>query len=300
VQAQDHGLEPALDHQLLAASRDALETLAPVEIRLPVRNIHRSVGTMLSGAIARRYGSAGLPDDTIRVHLDGSAGQSLGAFLAKGVTLTLEGEANDYVGKGLSGGKLAVYPPRRSTFAPEKNILIGNVALYGATSGEAFFNGVAGERFAVRNSGATAVVEGVGDHGCEYMTRGLVLVLGACGRNFAAGMSGGVAYVFDERGDFTEKRCNLDSVDLEPVLETEHAQIAEARLVKDLVARHLALTGSPRAAWILDNWPEALSRFIKVFPHEHKRVLGVSRRGQPYIPSAVLTAVAQAQQVQHG
>ena len=231
---------------------------------------------------------------------DGSAGQSLGAFLAKGVTLTLEGEANDYVGKGLSGGRLAVYPPRRSTFAPGNNILIGNVALYGATSGEAFFNGVAGERFAVRNSGATAVVEGVGDHGCEYMTRGLVLVLGACGRNFAAGMSGGVAYVFDERGDFTEKRCNLDSVDLEPVLETQDAQIVEARLVKDLVARHLALTGSPRAAWILDNWSEALSRLIKVFPHEHKRVLGVSRRRQPYIPSPALTAVAQAQQVQHG
>jgi glutamate synthase domain-containing protein 3 len=300
VQAQDHGLEQALDHQLLAASEDALETLAPVEIELPVRNIHRSVGTMLSGEIARRYGSSGLPDDTIRIHLDGSAGQSLGAFLAKGVTLTLEGEANDYVGKGLSGGRLVVYPLRRSSFAPEKNILIGNVALYGATSGEAFFNGVAGERFAVRNSGATAVVEGVGDHGCEYMTRGLVLVLGACGRNFAAGMSGGVAYVFDERGDFTEKRCNLDSVDLEPVLETQDAQIVEAMLVKDLVARHLALTGSPRAAWILDNWSEALSRFIKVFPHEHKRVLGVSRRRQPYIPSPALTAVAQAEQVQHG
>jgi glutamate synthase (NADPH) large chain len=300
VQAQDHGLEQALDHQLLAESEDALETLAPVEIKLPVRNIHRSVGTMLSGEIARRYGSAGLPDDTIRIQLDGSAGQSLGAFLAKGVTLTLEGEANDYVGKGLSGGRLVVYPPRRSTFAPEKNILIGNVALYGATSGEAFFNGVAGERFAVRNSGATAVVEGVGDHGCEYMTRGLVLVLGACGRNFAAGMSGGVAYVFDERGDFTEKRCNLDSVDLEPVLETQDAQIVEAMLVKDLVTRHLALTDSPRAAWILDNWSEALSRFIKVFPHEHKRVLGVSRRRQPYIPSPALTAVAQAEQVQHG
>jgi len=300
VQTQDHGLEQALDHTLLAESENALETLAPVEIKLPVRNIHRSVGTMLSGAIARRYGSAGLPDDTIRIQLEGSAGQSLGAFLAKGVTLTLEGEANDYVGKGLSGGRLVVYPPRRSTFAPEKNILIGNVALYGATSGEAFFNGVAGERFAVRNSGATAVVEGVGDHGCEYMTRGLVLVLGACGRNFAAGMSGGVAYVFDERGDFTEKRCNLDSVDLEPVLETQDAQIVEAILVKDLVARHLALTGSPRAAWILDNWSEALSRFIKVFPHEHKRVLGVSRRRQPYIPSPALTAVAQAEQVQHG
>ncbi|MGA8068184.1 MAG: glutamate synthase subunit alpha, partial [Terriglobales bacterium] len=193
--------------------------------------------------------------------------------------------------------------------APEENILIGNVALYGATSGEAFFNGMAGERFAVRNSGATAVVEGVGDHGCEYMTKGLVLVLGACGRNFAAGMSGGVAYVFDERGDFTEKRCNLDSVDLEPVLEAQDARLveshfgvkfAEANLVKVLVARHRELTRSPRAAWILDNWPEALSRFIKVFPHEHKRVLGVSRRRQPYIPSAPLAAVAAVEQVQHG
>ncbi len=310
VQAQDHGLEQALDHKLLAESQVALETLAPVEIKLPVRNVHRSVGTMLSGAIARRHGSAGLPDDTIRIHLDGSAGQSLGAFLAKGVTLMLEGEANDYVGKGLSGGRLIVYPPRRSSFAPEKNILIGNVALYGATSGEAFFNGVAGERFAVRNSGAAAVVEGVGDHGCEYMTNGLVLVLGACGRNFAAGMNGGVAYVFDERGDFTEKRCNLESVDLEPVFDTQDAQFAEAelvethlaetKLVKDLVTRHLALTGSPRAAWLLDNWSEALSRFIKVFPHEHKRVLGVSRRRQPYIPSPPLAEPAPAEQVQHG
>jgi glutamate synthase (NADPH/NADH) large chain len=232
-------------------------------------------------------------------------GQSLGAFLAKGVTLTLEGEANDYVGKGLSGGRVIVYPPRRSTFAPEKNILIGNVALYGATSGEAFFNGVAGERFAVRNSGATAVVEGVGDHGCEYMTKGLVLVLGACGRNFAAGMSGGVAYVFDERGDFTEKRCNLESVDLEPVLEAQDAepadtQLVEIKLVKDLIAKHLTLTGSPRAASILDNWSEALSRFIKVFPHEHKRALGVSRRRQPYIPSPQIAVNAPAEQVHHG
>jgi glutamate synthase domain-containing protein 3 len=305
VQAQDHGLEQALDHQLLAESQAALEALVPVEIKLPVRNVHRSVGTMLSGAIARRHGSAGLPDDTIRIQLEGSAGQSLGAFLAKGVTLTLEGDANDYVGKGLSGGRLVVYPPRRSGFAPEENILIGNVALYGATSGEAFFNGVAGERFAVRNSGATAVVEGVGDHGCEYMTKGLVVVLGACGRNFAAGMSGGVAYVFDERGDFTEKRCNLDSVDLEPLFEAQDGQLAgdqlvEINLVKDLIARHLALTGSPRAAWILDNWSEALSRFIKVFPHEHKRVLGVSRRRQPYIPSPPADVLVSAEQVHHG
>jgi glutamate synthase domain-containing protein 3 len=293
-------LEQSLDHQLLAKAQPTLETLAPIVFRMPVRNVHRSVGTMLSGAIARRYGSAGLPDDTIRIHLNGSAGQSMGAFLAKGVTLTLEGEANDYVGKGLSGGRLVVFPPRRSRFAPEKNILIGNVALYGATSGEAFFNGVAGERFAVRNSGATAVVEGVGDHGCEYMTRGLVLVLGACGRNFAAGMSGGVAYVFDERGDFTEKRCNLESVDLEPVLETQDGQLADAKLVRGLVARHLALTGSPRAAWILDNWSETLSRFIKVFPHEHKRVLGVRRRRPPYNPSPLLAVPAPAEQVHHG
>ncbi len=310
VQTQDHGLEEALDHQLLVKSRAAIETLTPIVFRMPVRNVHRSVGTMLSGEIARRHGSAGLPDDTIRIHLDGSAGQSMGAFLAKGVTLTLEGEANDYVGKGLSGGRLVAYPPRRSKFAAEKNILIGNVALYGATSGEAFFNGVAGERFAVRNSGATAVVEGVGDHGCEYMTKGLVLVLGACGRNFAAGMSGGVAYVFDERGDFTEKRCNLESVDLEPVLETREAQLiggrlveakfAEANIVKGLVARHLALTGSPRATWILDNWAEALARFIKVFPIEHKRVLGAHRRRQPYIPSPPLAVLASSEQVQHG
>jgi glutamate synthase domain-containing protein 2/glutamate synthase domain-containing protein 1/glutamate synthase domain-containing protein 3 len=315
VNAQDHGLEQALDHQLLATTQAALETLTPVEIKLPIRNVHRSVGTMLSGEIARRHGSNGLPDDTIRIQLEGSAGQSLGAFLANGVTLTLEGDANDYVGKGLSGGRLIVYPPRASTFSPEKNILIGNVALYGATSGEAFFNGVAGERFAVRNSGATAVVEGVGDHGCEYMTRGLVVVLGACGRNFAAGMSGGVAYVFDERGDFTEKRCNLDSVDLEPMVDAHDSQITEGRLVetriveiklvevqllKDLVTRHHQLTGSPRAAWILDNWTESLSRFIKVFPHEHKRVLGVSRRRQPYIPSPPTNVLIPLEQVQHG
>jgi glutamate synthase (NADPH/NADH) large chain len=293
IDSQAHGLEQALDHQLVEHSLDALLSLSPLTINLPVRNIHRSVGTMLSGEIARRYGSAGLPDDTIRIQLNGSAGQSLGAFLAKGVTITLEGEANDYVGKGLSGGRLIVYPPRRSGFAPEENIIIGNVALYGATSGEVFFNGVAGERFAVRNSGATAVVEGVGDHGCEYMTNGLVLVLGSCGRNFAAGMSGGIAYVFDERGDFTEERCNLESVDLEPMLEGKDIQ-----LVRTLIARHLELTWSPRAKWILDNWHEAASRFIKVFPHEFKRVMGVSRSAQPYIPS--IPVLAQEAQVQHG
>jgi glutamate synthase (NADPH) large chain len=298
VQTQDHGLELALDHNILGQVASTLETLVPIEVKFPVRNIHRSVGTMLSGEIARRYGSAGLLDDTVRIHLTGSAGQSLGAFLAKGVTLSLEGEANDYVGKGLSGGRIMVYPPRASTFAAEENIIIGNVALYGATSGEAFFNGVAGERFAVRNSGATAVVEGVGDHGCEYMTNGIVLVLGSCGRNFAAGMSGGVAYVFDERGDFTEKRCNLDSVDLEPLLDEPDVVI-----VRDLLLSHLELTTSRRAKWILDHWNEVSSRFIKVFPHEFKRVLGVGRREQAYIPHqpVSLLAVAEPQeQVQHG
>ena len=249
---------------------------------------------MLSGEIARAYGSVGLPDDTIRIHLTGSAGQSLGAFLANGVTLTLEGEANDYVGKGLSGGRLVVYPPRASGFAAEENILIGNVVLYGATSGEAFFNGVAGERFAVRNSGATAVVEGVGDHGCEYMTNGLVLVLGSCGRNFAAGMSGGVAYVLDERGNFAEERCNLGSVDLESVSEAQDTEV-----LRNLIARHLELTGSQRAKSILKNWSDMLPRFLKVFPHEFKRVLGASRSRPSLIPSQPMARVAPADHVRH-
>ncbi len=295
VHSQDHGLDQALDHRILGQVSAALETLTPIEVKFPVRNIHRTVGTMLSGEVARRYGSAGLPVDTIRLKLNGSAGQSLGAFLAKGITLTLEGEANDYVGKGLSGGRIIVYPPRASRFAPEENIIVGNVALYGATSGEVFFNGMAGERFAVRNSGATAVVEGVGDHGCEYMTNGLVLVLGSCGRNFAAGMSGGIAYVFDERGDFTEERCNLDSVDLEPLLDPHDVQV-----VKTLIVRHLELTWSPRAKWLLDNWQEAAPRFIKVFPHEFKRVLGVSRSRHAYIPGEAVAVLADAEQVQHG
>src|SRR3984885_14788499 len=287
MQAQDHGLDQALDHALIAKAAPALESKTSVSGSFAIRNVHRTVGGMLGGEIARRYGSPGLPDDTIRVRLTGSAGQSLGAFLANGVTLTLEGEANDYVGKGLSGGRLVVYPPRASGFAAEENILIGNVVLYGATSGEALFNGVAGERFAVRNSGATAVVEGVGDHGCEYMTKGVVLVLGSCGRNFAAGMSGGVAYVYDEHRNFAEERCNLGSVDLEPVVET-----LDAEIVKDLVTRHLGLTGSRRAKWILEHWAEVLPRFIKVFPHEFKRVLGMSRTRQTYRsnpPLAVLT-----------
>jgi glutamate synthase domain-containing protein 2/glutamate synthase domain-containing protein 1/glutamate synthase domain-containing protein 3 len=295
IQSQEHGLDGALDHQLVEHSLDALLRLSPLEINLPVRNVHRSVGTMLSGEVARRYGSAGLPDDTLRIHLNGSAGQSLGAFLAKGITITLEGEANDYVGKGLSGGRIIVYPPAGSGFAPEENIIIGNVALYGATSGEAFFNGVAGERFAVRNSGSTAVVEGVGDHGCEYMTNGLVVVLGSCGRNFAAGMSGGTAYVYDERGDFAEKRCNLESVDLEPVIEPQ-----DLELLRGLISRHQTLTQSRRAKWILDNWQDAVSRFVKVFPHEFKRVMGISRSERAYIPGEPVAAMATAEQVQNG
>jgi glutamate synthase (NADPH/NADH) large chain len=295
VQAQDHGLSQALDYQLIQYAREALELRTPVEMSFPIRNVNRTVGAMLSGEIAHRYGSNGLPDDTIRIHFKGSAGQSFGAFLANGITLTLEGEANDYVGKGLSGGRVIVYPPKDSRFPAEENILIGNVVLYGATTGEAFFNGMAGERFAVRNSGATAVVEGVGDHGCEYMTQGLVLVLGKCGRNFAAGMSGGIAYVFDERLDFTEKRCNLSSVDLEPVIESQ-----DVRIVRDLVARHYELTGSSRAKSILDNWTGMLPRFIKVFPHEFKRVLGVSRSREQYIPGQPLPVGVELEPVQHG
>ena len=271
VQAQDHGLDQALDYKLIDHARETIEGGAPIVIKLPIRNVHRTVGAMLSGEIARRHGSAGLPDGTIHFQFTGSAGQSFGAFLAHGVTLELEGDANDYVGKGLSGGKLIVYPPRASNFLPEENIVIGNVALYGATSGEAFLNGMAGERFAVRNSGATAVVEGLGDHGCEYMTNGLVVVLGKVGRNFAAGMSGGIAYVLDEKGDFAEKRCNTAAVDLESVSE------ADAGLLHGLIYRHVECTASPRGTWILENWEQMLAKFVKVFPHEYKRVLGIHR-----------------------
>jgi glutamate synthase domain-containing protein 2/glutamate synthase domain-containing protein 1/glutamate synthase domain-containing protein 3 len=272
VQAQDHGLDQALDYKLIDLAKDALEERLPIDIVLPIRNTHRTVGAMLSGQISKRYGSAGLPDNTINCKFTGSAGQSFGAFLAKGVTLELEGDANDYVGKGLSGGRIIVYPPRTSTFLPEENILIGNVVLYGATSGEAFFNGVAGERFAVRNSGATAVVEGTGDHGCEYMTNGLVIVIGKTGRNFAAGMSGGLAYVLDESGGFVTKRCNKAGVDIESVVDPKDQQ-----LLFDWITRHAEATNSPRARWILENCDEMLPKFIKVFPHEYKRVLGIPR-----------------------
>ena len=275
--AQDHGLERALDHELIAYAQESIKQCTPVERKLDIRNTHRTVGAMLSGEIARRYGSHGLPEDTIRFHFTGSAGQSFGAFLAKGVTLTLEGDANDYVGKGLSGGKLVVYPPRTSTFLPEENMLVGNVVLYGATGGSAFFNGMAGERFAVRNSGATAVVEAVGDHGCEYMTKGVVVVLGRAGRNFAAGMTGGIAYVLDEHGEFSKVLCNKSSVDLEPIFDPVDQQI-----VHDLIVKHVDVTASPRGKWILEHWLEMLPKFVKVFPHEYKRVLGT----RPLVESA--------------
>jgi glutamate synthase (NADPH) large chain len=289
IQKQDHGLDQALDYKLIDHAREAIENGTPIEIRLPIRNVHRTVGAMLSGEIARRYRAAGLPDDTIHCRFTGSAGQSFGAFLAKGVTLELEGDANDYVGKGLSGGRLIVYPPAGSTFLPEENILIGNVALYGATSGEAFLNGMAGERFAVRNSGATAVVEGLGDHGCEYMTRGLVVVLGRCGRNFAAGMSGGIAYVLDELGDFAERRCNRAAVDLETV------PAEDSSLLLSLISRHADLTQSPRARWVLENWEHMLPKFIKVFPQEYKRTVG-----KPAARAHDASREARAVEVAHG
>jgi glutamate synthase (NADPH) large chain len=291
--AQDHGLDQALDYKLIDHAKDALEQRQPVEFKLPIRNVHRTVGAMLSGEIARRYGSQGLPEDTIHIEFNGSAGQSFGAFLSKGVTLVLEGDANDYVGKGLSGGRLVVYPPRNSTFQPEENILVGNVCLYGATGGEAFFNGMAGERFAVRNSGATAVVESVGDHGCEYMTKGLVVVLGPTGRNFAAGMTGGLAFVLDETGQFTNTMCNPAGVDLEPMDQAEDIQ-----RVRDLIARHLELTHSPRAEWILENFSTMIPKFVKVFPHEFKRVLKVPRAEKQYrLPPPFTPASAE---VAHG
>ena len=291
--AQDHGLEQALDYKLIDHAKDALENRTPVEFKMPIRNVHRTVGAMLSGEIARRYGSEGLPEGTIQFEFNGSAGQSFGAFLAKGVTLTLEGDANDYVGKGLSGGKLIVYPPRTSTFLPEENMLVGNVVLYGATSGEAYFNGMAGERFAVRNSGATAVVEAVGDHGCEYMTKGLVVVLGRTGRNFAAGMTGGIAFVLDETGEFSGVMCNKTSVDLEPVSEA-----ADLDAVRNLIGKHVELTNSPRGQWILENWLKMAPQFVKVFPHEYKRVLGIKRAPQGVESSARL--VPRQQTVAHG
>jgi glutamate synthase (NADPH) large chain len=266
VEQQDHGLDKALDRQLVELCKDALEHKRPVELHLPIRNVNRTAATILSSEVSRRHGEHGLPPYTIQIHLKGSAGQSFGAWLAPGVALYLEGDANDYCGKGLSGGFMAVRPPREATFNAEDNILIGNVALYGATGGEAFFRGVAGERFAVRNSGATAVIEGVGDHGCEYMTRGLVVVLGKTGRNFAAGMSGGLAYVLDEDGSFAGK-CNMGMVELHPLEQNEIAQI------HGLLVRHHQYTASAVASRLLEDWDDYIAKFVKVMPTEYRRVL---------------------------
>ena len=293
---QDHGIDKVLDRRLIAETREAIDSGRHVRLELPIRNTDRSTGAMLSGEIARRYGHAGLRDETIHIKLKGTAGQSFGAFLAKGVTLELEGDANDYVGKGLSGGRVVVYPPREAVkLKPEESIVVGNTVLYGAISGECYFRGVAGERFAVRNSGAVAVVEGVGDHGCEYMTGGVVVVIGETGRNFAAGMSGGIAYVLDEAGDFAT-RCNLAMVELEPVAAEEeimqrhlhsggdldgHGRVDvmsdmtrhDAERLRQLIANHARLTGSARARAILENWEATLPKFRKVMPVEYRRAL---------------------------
>ncbi len=296
VEEQDHGLEKALDHKLIAQAKAALEKGEKVSFILPVRNVNRTVGAMLSGLVAKKYGHEGLPDDTIHIQLLGTAGQSAGAFLAHGITLDLVGEANDYVGKGLSGGRIIVRPNTEFRGSAVDNIIIGNTVLYGAIAGEAFFNGVAGERFAVRNSGAITVVEGVGDHGCEYMTGGTVVVLGETGRNFAAGMSGGIAYVYDPDGDFA-KKCNMAMVTLEPVLahaEQEakiarsiwHSQLrgdqseTDEAILKRLIERHFKYTGSTRARNLLDDWSNGRNKFIKVFPNEYKRALGEMNAAQ--------------------
>ena len=292
-ETQDHGLAKALDNKLIELAKPALDKGKSVRIELPILNSNRTVGAMLSGRVATKYGHAGLPDDTIHVTFSGSAGQSFGALLARGVTLDLVGEANDYVGKGLSGGRIVVRPNPEFAGDPAGNIIIGNTVLYGATEGEAFFSGVGGERFAVRNSGAMAVVEGVGDHGCEYMTGGTVVVLGMTGRNFAAGMSGGVAYVYDAEGTF-ESRCNMAQVALEPVedeiaarkgsgvgdeleshgkVDVRHLGLADEVLLKGLIEKHAKYTGSLRARRILDDWSTCRGRFVKVMPHEYRRAL---------------------------
>jgi len=264
---QDHGLGKALDHELIKRCAAAIENREPVNFDLPIVNVNRTVGTMLSSEIARRYGLAGLPEDTIKVQFQGSAGQSFGAFLSRGVTFTLEGDANDYLGKGLSGGKIIVYPPKAATFVPEENILVGNVLLYGGICGEAYFRGMAGERFCVRNSGVCAVVEGVGDHCCEYMTGGRVVVLGSTGRNFGAGMSGGIAYVWDRDGDF-RVRFNDDMADLFPVEEP-----GDIKELKEMITRHHGYTGSAVARDVLGRWDEVLPQFVKVYPRDYRRVL---------------------------
>jgi glutamate synthase (ferredoxin) len=273
--AQDHGLEKSLDvTSLLELCKPAIERREEVVAELPIRNVHRSVGTITGSEVTRRHGAKGLPEDTIRIHFRGSAGQSFGAFMPAGMTFSLEGDANDYVGKGLSGGKIAVFPPSGATFPAEDNIIVGNVALYGATSGEVYIRGMAGERFCVRNSGVSAVVEAVGDHGCEYMTGGRVVVLGLTGRNFGAGMSGGVAYVLDEKGDFA-KRVNMQMVILEKLEEP-----AERTEVRRMIERHLEYTSSARARQVLDAWDDAVTKFVKVIPKDYQRMLQCIARAE--------------------
>jgi len=268
TKSQDHGLDKALDVELIRQAQPAIERGEQVKIDVPVRNVHRTVGTMLGAEVTRRHGGAGLPDGTIEVHLHGSAGQSFGAFVPQGITLRLEGDANDFTGKGLSGGRLIVYPDVAAQFVAEDNVIAGNVALYGATSGEAFFRGVVGERFCVRNSGATAVVEGVGDHGCEYMTGGRVVVLGATGRNFAAGMSGGVAYVYDP-ADVFPALVNYEMVELESLHDDDR------EFLRTTVEQHRELTGSKVAERLLDAWESEVEAFRKVMPKDYRRVLAV-------------------------
>jgi glutamate synthase (NADPH/NADH) large chain/glutamate synthase (ferredoxin) len=263
---QDSPLPGALDWRLIEAAKEAIDNRRPVSGEFAIRNVNRTVGGLLSSAVTQVHGAEGLPPETIRFTLRGSAGQSFGAWLAPGVELTLIGDANDYTGKGLSGGVLAVRPAEEATFAAEENVVIGNTVLYGATSGRAFFRGLAGERFAVRNSGASAVVEGVGDHGCEYMTGGRAVVLGRTGRNFAAGMSGGIAYVLDADGTFAE-RCNMGLVGFEAISEADELELHE------LIEEHHLRTQSPVAARILRDWDAHLAQFVKVMPHDYKRAL---------------------------
>ncbi|XP_012090082.1 glutamate synthase [NADH], amyloplastic isoform X3 [Jatropha curcas] len=289
VQKQDHGLDMALDKKLIPLSKAALEKCLPVYIETPICNVNRAVGTMLSHEVTKRYHLAGLPSDTIHVKLTGSAGQSLGAFVCPGITLELEGDGNDYVGKGLSGGKIVVYPPKGSLFDPKENIVVGNVALYGATSGEAYFNGMAAERFCVRNSGARAVVEGVGDHGCEYMTGGTVVVLGKTGRNFAAGMSGGIAYVLDVDGTF-HSRCNPELVDLDKVKEEE-----DIMTLRMMIQQHQRHTNSQLAREVLSDFGSLLPKFIKVFPRDYKRVLA-NMKQEATLKEAEEAAVKEAEE----
>ena len=274
AETQNHHLDDSVDVLLVEDCKPALENGEKVHVSRPVYNTQRTVGGMLAGEFARRYGSEGLPDGTVQIDFEGVAGQSYGAWLTSGLTFTLKGTTNDYVGKGLSGGRLAVYPHEKAAYTPEESIVVGNVALYGATSGEAFFRGYAGERFAVRNSGAEAVVEGVGDHGCEYMTGGVVVVLGSTGRNFAAGMSGGVAFIFDEEENF-RKLYNPDMVGLEAVESDE-----DVSLLQGLLERHLEWTGSEKAQRILEDWDDCLSKFIKVMPNDLKRIMEESREEQ--------------------